>query len=147
MTKRVIEESIVVKGDPEKIFNLLATPANHPIIDGSSSVKAAIDAPARLSLGAQFRMDMKIGAKYKVTNHVVEFVEGQSIAWRHFGGHIWRYAIVDNGDGTVFINEQFDYRSAKSPLILEVTGAPKKNKKAMANTLKNLKRLVEDGEI
>lgn len=147
MTKRVVEESIVVRASAAQIFDLLATPSKHPVIDGSSSVKATIEAPERLSLGAEFRMDMKIGAKYKVTNHVVEFVEGQSIAWRHFGGHIWRYAIVDNGDGTVLINEQFDYRSAKSPLILEVTGAPKKNKKAMANTLKNLKRLVEDGEI
>lgn len=147
LTDRVIEESIVVHGDTEKIFNLLAIPSNHPIIDGSSSVKATIDAPARLSLGAQFRMDMKIGAKYKVTNHVVEFVEGQSIAWRHFGGHIWRYTMVDNGDGTVLINEQFDYRGAKSPLMLEVMGAPKKNKKAMANTLRNLKHLVEDGKV
>ncbi len=147
MTKRVIEESIVVRGDATKIFDILVTPLNHPIIDGSSSVKATIDAPERLSLGAQFRMDMKIGAKYKITNQVVEFVEGEKVAWRHFGGHIWRYVVADNGDGTVLVTEQFDYRSAKSPLILEIMGAPKNNRKAMASTLKNLKKLVEEGSI
>lgn len=147
MTKRVVEESIVVKGDRAKVFEILATPSNHPIIDGSSSVKATIEAPERLSLGAQFRMDMKIGAKYKVTNQVVEFVEGELIAWRHFGGHIWRYTISDNGDGTSLVTEQFDYRSAKSPLILEIMGAPKNNRKAMANTLMNLKKFVEEGSI
>ena len=92
-------------------------------------------------------MDMKIGAKYKITNQVVEFVEGEKVAWRHFGGHIWRYVLADNGDGTVLVTEQFDYRSAKSPLILEIMGAPKNNRKAMASTLKNLKKLVEEGSI
>ena len=61
MTKRVVEESIVVRASAAQIFDLLATPSKHPVIDGSSSVKATIEAPERLSLGAEFRMDMKIG--------------------------------------------------------------------------------------
>lgn len=147
LTKRVVEESIVVRASAAQIFDLLATPSKHPVIDGSSSVKATIEAPERLSLGAEFRMDMKIGAKYKITNKVVEFDEGRVIAWRHFGGHIWRYEISEGEDGTARVTEQFDYRSAKSPLILEIMGAPKNNRRAMAKTLQNLKAFVEEGSI
>jgi hypothetical protein len=32
-----------------------------------------------------------MGASYKITNTVVEFEEGERIAWRHLSGHRWRY--------------------------------------------------------
>jgi hypothetical protein len=47
--------------------------------------------PQRLSAGAKFGMDMKLGAPYKIVNTVIEFDEPKVIAWRHFNGHVWRY--------------------------------------------------------
>ena len=125
----------------QQIFDLLADPKRHADIDGSGSVKAAqSDAPTRLSLGAKFGMDMKIGAPYKITNEVVEFDEGKRIAWRHFGGHVWRY-ILEPTDGGTLVTEQFDYNGSKSQLMLRAINAPGRNKKSMIATLDRLAKL------
>ena len=65
--------SIIVNAPITQIFNLLAKPAMHPIIDGSNSVKSVIEGPERLTLGDKFSMNMRIGIKYRITNKVVEF--------------------------------------------------------------------------
>lgn len=130
----------VVHAPPEKIFDLLADPRQHPVIDGSGTVrKTQGSAPARLSLGSSFGMDMKTGVPYKITNRVVEFIEGKQIAWRHFGGHVWRY-ILEPMDGGTKVTEQFDYTHSRSKLMLKVMGSLPKNKKSMRNTLENLEK-------
>ena len=123
---------------PSAIFDLLADPSKHPLIDGSGSVKAvAASAPARLSLGATFGMDMKIGMPYKITNTVVEFEEDSLIAWRHFGGHVWRYRLAATEGGTD-VTEEFDWTNARSRLFLQLMRSPSKNQQAMVRTLERL---------
>lgn len=139
--KKIVSVNKVVAATPQQIFDLLADPKRHADIDGSGSVKAAqSDAPTRLSLGAKFGMDMKIGAPYKITNEVVEFDEGKRIAWRHFGGHVWRY-ILEPTDGGTLVTEQFDYNGSKSQLTLRAINAPGRNKKSMIATLDRLAKL------
>jgi hypothetical protein len=139
--KKIVSVNKVVAATPQQIFDLLADPKRHADIDGSGSVKAAqSDAPTRLSLGAKFGMDMKIGAPYKITNEVVEFDEGKRIAWRHFGGHVWRY-ILEPTDGGTLVTEQFDYNGSKSQLMLRAINAPGRNKKSMIATLDRLAKL------
>ena len=139
--KKIVSVNKVVAATPQQIFDLLADPKRHAEIDGSGSVKAAqSDAPTRLSLGAKFGMDMKIGAPYKITNEVVEFDEGKRIAWRHFGGHVWRY-ILEPTDGGTLVTEQFDYNGSKSQLMLRAINAPGRNKKSMIATLDRLATL------
>jgi len=139
--KKIVSVNKVVAAMPQQIFDLLADPKRHADIDGSGSVKAAqSDAPTRLSLGAKFGMDMKIGAPYKITNEVVEFDEGKRIAWRHFGGHVWRY-ILEPTDGGTLVTEQFDYNGSKSQLMLRAINAPGRNKKSMIATLDRLAKL------
>lgn len=139
--KKIVSVNKVVTATPQQIFDLLADPKRHAEIDGSGSVKAAqSDAPTRLSLGAKFGMDMKIGAPYKITNEVVEFDEGKRIAWRHFGGHVWRY-ILEPADGGTLVTEQFDYNGSKSQLMLRAINAPGRNKKSMIATLDRLAKL------
>ena len=139
--KKIVSVNKVVTATPQQIFDLLADPKRHAEIDGSGSVKAAqSDAPTRLSLGAKFGMDMKIGAPYKITNEVVEFDEGKRIAWRHFGGHVWRY-ILEPTDGGTLVTEQFDYNGSKSQLMLRAINAPGRNKKSMVATLDRLAKL------
>ena len=120
------------------IFDLLADPRRHGEIDGSGSIQSAqLDAPERLSLNATFGMKMKIGLPYKITNTVVEFEDNKTIAWRHFGGHIWRY-ILEPVDGGTKVTEQFDWNKSKSPLILKLRKSPQDNAKSMEKTLENL---------
>ncbi|MBN9619927.1 MAG: SRPBCC family protein, partial [Actinobacteria bacterium] len=100
MSAYLVTESRVIAAEPQRLFDIVADPAMHPVIDGSGSVRALRSGgPERLALGSTFGMDMKLGAAYKITNTVVEFEEGRRIAWRHFNGHIWRYVFepVDGG--------------------------------------------------
>jgi len=132
----VIRVSLVVPASPKQIFDLLASPAGHAIIDGSGSVRAPQSgAPERLALGTKFGMDMKMGVKYKITNEVVEFEENARIAWRHFGGHIWRYILEPQADGSTKVTEEFDWKKNKSKLMLKVINAFSKNHKSMEQTL------------
>ena len=82
---------------------------------------------------------MKIAVPYKMTNTVVEFEENRRIAWRHLGGHIWRY-ILEPVDGGTKVVEQFDYYGSKSILILKLRGSMKSNEKFMTKTLENIEK-------
>lgn len=137
-TDKIISITKFVSAPPQAIFDLLADPRKHNLIDGSGSVQAArLDAPERLSLGAKFGMDMKIGLKYRITNEVVEFDEPRQIGWRHMGGHIWRY-IIEPAEGGSQVTEQFDWNQNKAPLMLKLMNAQSKNKKSIEATLDRL---------
>ena len=72
-----LEATRIVPASAADIFELLATPAKHPLIDGSDTVLSAQSrTPERLSAGAKFGMNMRFGGRYKILNHVVEFEEG-----------------------------------------------------------------------
>ena len=135
---KVVSRSTIVSAPAQMIFDLLADPRRHGEIDGSGSIQSAqLDAPERLSLDATFGMKMKIGLPYKITNTVVEFEENKTIAWRHVGGHIWRY-ILEPVDGGTKVTEQFDWNKSKAPLILKLRKSPQDNAKSIEKTLENL---------
>jgi hypothetical protein len=137
---RIVSVERLIPAAPGLIFEILADPRQHSKIDGSGSVKAAqISAPSRLSLGAKFAMNMKIGIPYKMTNTVVEFEENRRIAWQHFGGHIWRYTL-EPVDGGTKVTEQFDYNGSKSVLMLKLRGSMGNNEKFMIKTLENIEK-------
>lgn len=124
------------------IFDVLADPAQHPLIDGSGSVRdTRPDNPKRLSRGAEFGMSMRIGAPYKITNKVVEFDEGRLIAWRHFGGHRWRYELIPVDGGTL-VREQWDPSRMPRPSrrLLGLLGFGQRNRRGMEETLLRLER-------
>jgi hypothetical protein len=138
------EATRIVPASAADIFELLATPAKHSLIDGSNTVMGVQPGtPERLSPGAKFGMNMKIGGRYKILNHVVEFEEGRRIAWRHFAGHVWRYILEPVGENSTVVTEQFDPRNARSPLVLKIIRATQRNQKSIDLTLN---RLVEWAE-
>ena len=137
---QIVSVDRVIPATPEQIFELLADPRNHSSFDGSGTVKAAnISAPTRLSLGAKFGMNMKMGPSYKIQNEVVEFVEGKQIAWRHQGHHVWRYMLEPVAGGTK-VTEQFDYAKMRAKIVLHVLRSIPKNEKSMIKTLENLEK-------
>lgn len=138
MRERQVSRSRVLKAAPERVFDVLADPAAHVLIDGSGTVRGT-KAPSgtRLSLGARFGMSMKLGVPYGINNEVVEFEEGRLIAWRHFGGHRWRWQLEPVEGGTL-VTETFDWSTAKSPVALEVMRAPARNARSIEATLERL---------
>ncbi len=139
MTKRrSVSRTRIVSAPPKAIFDLLADPSKHQSFDGSGTVKGSrADAPSRLALGATFGMDMKLGVPYPIENTVVEFEEDHLIAWRHFGGHRWRYELQPVDGGTK-VTETFDWSTSKSPAALELLRVPQRNTKAIEKTLDRL---------
>ena len=139
---RSVSRSVVVSAAAEKIFELLATPARHPEIDGSGSVQARLRGPARLGAGDRFGMRMRIGLPYVMTNTVVEFEEGRTIGWRHVGRHVWRYELQPAAGGTL-VTETFDWSGALAPRLLELARIPAVNARSIEKTLPRLKALAE----
>lgn len=143
--RRAVSTSRVIAADRQAIFDVIADPTKHPVIDGSGTVVEAVtDGPERLAEGVSFGMRMKMGAPYRIDNTVVEFEEGTRIAWRHFSGHRWRYELAD-ADGGTEVTETFDWSGARSKLGLELAGFPKRNLAGMRRTLERLDRYVTTG--
>jgi Polyketide cyclase / dehydrase and lipid transport len=139
---RSVSSEIVVEADPATIFDVLADPGQHPLFDGSDSVKAKLNGPPRLYLGATFAMRMRIGAPYLTRNRVVEYDEDRRIGWRHFARHIWRYEITPQ-DGASLVTETFDYAGAPAARVYERGGVPARNLAAIETSLQRLKVLIE----
>jgi hypothetical protein len=144
MSAYLVSESRVIAADAQQLFDIVADPAQHPVIDGSGTVQAVRgNVPGRLALGARVGMEMKLGAPYKITNEVVEFEEGRQIAWRHFNGHVWRY-IFEPVDGGTRVTEQWDARPAKNRIGLRLMGFPARNRKGIRTTLDRLARVTAE---
>jgi hypothetical protein len=106
-------------------------------------VRGAVSGPERLSLGAKFGMDMRLGVPYRVSSQVKEFEEGQRIAWAHIGGHRWRYELEPLADGSTRVTETFDATTARSARALKLIDAYNRNARAIEETLPRLAALAQ----
>ncbi|HYP46653.1 MAG TPA: SRPBCC family protein [Propionibacteriaceae bacterium] len=135
----VVSVTRLIPASAADIFELLASPAQHAVIDGSGTVRDVQPrTPLRLSAGARFGMQMRWGLPYKILNEVVEFEEGRRIAWRHFAGHIWRYLLEPVDEGATRVTEQFDPTPARSAAVLRLLRASQRNQQSMERTLERL---------
>jgi Polyketide cyclase / dehydrase and lipid transport len=142
MSEDLVSVQTLIPAPAQRLFDLVADPAMHPLIDGSGTVRAARPGnPARLYLGATFGMDMRLVLGYRIVNTVVEYEEGRLIAWRHFYGHRWRY-LFEPVDGGTLVTEQWDARPAPSRLILVALGYPGRNRAGMKKSLDRLAALA-----
>ena len=139
LTAHSASASRVVAAPASDVFDLLAAPHRHALIDGSGHVTGVQPrTPERLSPGARFGMQMRWGLPYKILNEVVEFEEGRRIAWRHFGGHVWRYELQPLDGGSTRVTETFDAGPSRSPLVLVLMRAQRNNQRAIEQTLDRL---------
>jgi uncharacterized protein YndB with AHSA1/START domain len=129
-----------------KVFAVVRNPALHTVIDGSGTVKGASDSePALLDMGSKFGMSMRMGVPYSIANEVVEYDPDRLIAWRHMGGHRWRYEIEPDGDAACTVTETFDWSTSRLPLLIQVMGMDQKHIPNMEKTLERLDRYVTTG--
>lgn len=128
----------LIVASPETLFEFVADPNKHQLIDGSGTVRDPVaSAPARLSLGSKFGMSMKLGVPYRITNTVVEFEEGKRIAWKHVGGHVWGYEFTPSDGGTL-VREWVDYNSARSKFFIKAMGSVARARRSIDETLRRL---------
>ncbi len=145
MSDSRVSASTTIAAPPAVVFAILADPRQHARIDGSGSVRGSVSGPERLERGAEFGMDMKMyGLPYRIRNRVVEFEEGRLIAWRHFGGHRWRYEL-EPVDGGTRVTETFDYSMypALGAAIIRIAGFPERNRRGIEETLRRLGTAAE----
>lgn len=137
-SRQITSGSRFIPAPPDAIFDLLADPANHHLIDGSGSVVAARSGnPKRLSLGAKFGMDMKMGFPYRMSSTVSAFEENRLIEWHHFARHKWRYELEPVAGGTR-VTESFNYGSSPLKAALVLAGYPERHRKSIDQTLERM---------
>jgi uncharacterized protein YndB with AHSA1/START domain len=146
MSDKLVSATTTIDAPPDVVFAIVANPHEHPRIDGSGSVQSLIEGPEHVTKGDTFAVSMKLfGAPYKITNTVVEYEPDRRIAWRHFGGHRWRYELEPTADGGTEVVETFDY-SRYSPVwkkFIELLGFPERNRHGIEGTLQRLKAAAE----
>jgi len=149
----VLSNGVTVEGhvpaSPAAVFDLLADPSRHLDLDGSGTLRGAMEAPSRLSLGARFGMNMKAGAPYTMVNEVVEFEPDRRIAWQArptislaqkvIGGRIYRYELEPQGDGTL-VRETWDISQERIPPL--VWGLRGPVRRSMERTLHRIEMLT-----
>ena len=137
-----------------RIFDLLADPSRHPLIDGSGTVIAPTRAGSRhLGLGDAFGMSMKMGVGYSTRNVVIELEPDRLIAWQTLAaapldkvltGRVWRYELEPVDGGTI-VREQWDISRAaplSRPLVRRFMAA--QTRVNMARTLERIESVVTE---
>ena len=125
----------------ERRLALLADPHRHHEVDGSGTVKQKVTGPHRLAVGDRFRVAMrKYGVPYTMTLTATAVDEDELVEWAHPGGHRWRWAFQDNGDGTTEVTETFDYSWARPAVrrAYELLRVPADNGRGIQSSLTRL---------
>lgn len=139
----IISRSTIIDVPAQQVFDILADPHQHQAFDGSKTVLGVAKGPDRLAMGASFRMKMRIKVPYQIASQVVEFTEGEQIAWGHIGGHRWRYQLRALDENRCEVTETFDATYARSAQALRLMNAYTNNTKAIERTLCRLKEYAE----
>lgn len=142
MSSTHVSASKVIAADAQRLFDIVADPSMHPVIDGSGSVRGVRGGSRKLALGEKFTTSMRLGVPYIISNRVVEYDEGRTIAWSHLGGWRWRYEFepLPDVDGTprTRVTETFDWSTALSRRYIDLMGWPRRNQEGMERTLDRL---------
>lgn len=109
----------------ERLFALLANPANHPLIDGSGMVREPVAAVTLSGTGDRFRMNMHHDewGDYQMDNEVVEYQAAELLVWQparvevsgpeqqevlRSAWYRWGFELVPDGPDATMVTETFD---------------------------------------
>jgi uncharacterized protein YndB with AHSA1/START domain len=110
---RVVNASREIAASPERIFELIADPAQQPRWDGNDNLSEAQEGQRVRQVGDMFTMTLTTGSVRQ--NHVVEFEEARRIAWRpsevgrRQPGHLWRWELKPLGDSRTLVTHTYDW--------------------------------------
>jgi uncharacterized protein YndB with AHSA1/START domain len=111
--QRVVRASREIAAAPERVFELIADPAQQPRWDGNDNLGSAPAGQRVRGAGEVFTMTLTTGSVRE--NHVVEFEEGRRIAWtpaergRRPPGHLWRWELSPTGTSSTRVTCTYDW--------------------------------------
>lgn len=144
---RVVSYERLVNAPPASIFELIADPAAQPRWDGNGNLGEAPQGQRVKAVGEVFSMVLTKGAVRE--NHVVEFEEGQLIAWMPAEegkppiGQLWRWELEPRGAGTL-VRHTYDWTRLTDPQRLPRARATTADK--LQASVDRLAALAEGGQ-
>ncbi|APX34120.1 polyketide cyclase [Brachybacterium sp. P6-10-X1] len=117
--QRVVSASREITAPAERIFALIADPAEQPRWDGNDNLADAAPGQRVRAVGDVFVMTLTKGAER--ANHVVEFEEGRLIAWQPGEvdgptfGQLWRWELEPAGEGSTHVTHTYDWTDLHRP--------------------------------
>lgn len=110
---RVVSTTREISAPAGEIFELIADPAQQPRWDGNDNLSEAPSGQRVRAVGDVFTMTLTGGQVRE--NHVVEFVEGDRIAWRPSEqgkatpGHLWRWELEPIDSSSTRVTHTYDW--------------------------------------
>ena len=110
---RVVSATRDIAASKERIFELIADPAQQPRWDGNDNLSQAKEGQRVRQAGDVFRMTLTGGQVRE--NHVVEFEEARRIAWhpsevgRRQPGHLWRWELEPLDGSRTLVTHTYDW--------------------------------------
>lgn len=110
---RIVSATRVIAADAAKIFELIADPAQQPSWDGNDNLASSPSGQRVHRVGDIFKTTLTSGAVRE--NHVVEFVEGSTIAWcpaepkKLPPGHLWRWELSPVNAELTTVTHTYDW--------------------------------------
>ncbi|NEK58833.1 polyketide cyclase [Geodermatophilus sabuli] len=112
-SSRVASASREVAAGAERVFELIADPAQQPRWDGNDNLAEAAGGQRVRAVGEVFTMTLTGGSVRE--NHVVEFEEGRRIAWRPAEpgqeppGHLWLWELDPIDSSRTRVTHTYDW--------------------------------------
>ncbi len=117
--ERVVRAAREMGATADRIFELIADPAQQPRWDGNQNLKEAAPGQRVRAVGDVFTMRLTVGSIRE--NHVVDFVEGRRIAWRPAEpgqappGHLWGWDLEPRGSSRTLVTHTYDWTQLADP--------------------------------
>jgi uncharacterized protein YndB with AHSA1/START domain len=142
---RVVRASRAIAASADRIFDLIADPAQQPRWDGNDNLAEAEPGQRVRGVGEVFVMTLTLGSTRE--NHVVEFEESRLIAWlpsepgRRPPGHLWRWELEPIDDTHTRVVHTYDWSRLTDP-----TRIPRARRTTADRLRASLDRLAEMAE-
>ena len=110
---RIVSASCEIAASADKIFTLIADPAEQPRWDGNDNLRHAAAGQRVRAVGDVFTMTLRRGGVRE--NRVVDFAEGRRIAWRpnvpgrQPPGHLWRWDLEPIDRNRTRVTHTYDW--------------------------------------
>ena len=120
---RIVATNRIIAAPADAIFDLIADPANQPRWDGNDNLAQADPGQRVHRVGDVFAMTNTSGRVRE--NHVVEFAEGERIAWKPAEpggepfGQLWRWELRPLADGRTEVTHTYDWSALTDPSKLD----------------------------
>lgn len=145
---RVVRAAREIGASADRIFELIADPAQQPVWDGNDNLKEAAPGQRVRAVGDVFTMLLTTETIRE--NHVVDFVEGRRIAWRPAEqghappGHLWAWELEPLGPSRTLVTHTYDWTELRDQA--RMTRARATTAEKLGASLDRLANLAEGPE-